>query len=181
MSIRINKEGKIKLFLTISLLIYSAIVTGITEIYIVMLPMLASTIGDISIMSSRGCCTGKKEKSFEYGIIAFGAAHLLYIAMMPTKISLKLLLIAVPLYAIAAWFAINKKRTLASVFYALIIILNFINSILFHPLAMVGMIFFIISDILLAIFEDKNPKWQIAIWVTYVIAQICIITTFLLI
>ena len=135
MSIRINKEGIIKLFLTTALLIYSAVVTGITEgIYVVILPMFASTIGDIAIMSSRGCCSNKKENSFEYGIIAFGAAHLLYIAMMSTKISLKLLFVAVPLYAIAAWFAINKKRTPASVFYALIILLNFINSIIFNQL-----------------------------------------------
>lgn len=177
----INKEGKIKLLLTTLLLACSAVVTVISQwVYLVILPMFASTIGDISIMTSRGCCTGKKENTFEFGIIAFGAAHLLYIAMMQTQYSLKILLIAFILYAITVCLAINKKRTAASVFYAMIIILNFINSIFFHPLAMIGMILFIISDILLAIFEDKNPLWQIPIWIFYVAGQICLLTSLLL-
>lgn len=180
--LKINSEGKSKLLLTTLMLIYSAIVTGITEwVYLVVLPMFASTIGDIMIMASRGCCTGKKQNSFEFGIIAFGAAHLLYIAMMNTQISLKLLLIGFLLYAVTAVLAINKKRTAASVFYALIILLNFINSIFFHPLAMIGMIFFIVSDIILAIFEDKKTWWQIPIWIFYVVGQVCIITSFLII
>ena len=180
--ISINKEGKIKLILTTLLFACSAVVTVISQwVYLVILPMFASTIGDISIMTSRGCCTGKKENTFEFGIIAFGAAHLLYIAMMQTQYSLKILLIAFILYAITVCLAINKKRTAASVFYAMIIILNFINSIFFHPLAMIGMILFIISDIILAIFEDKDPRAQIAIWFFYVTGQLCIITSFLLI
>lgn len=180
--IKINQEGKIKLFLTTVLLIYSAVATGKTEwVYVVILPMFASTIGDIAIMSSRGCCTGKKEKSFEYGIIAFGAAHLLYIALMKTQYSTTILLIAFIIYAITAWLAANKKRTPASVFYALVIILNFVNSIFFHPLALIGMVLFLISDIILAIFEDKSPWWQIPIWIFYVAGQICLITSVLLI
>lgn len=180
--IRFNTEGKIKLFLSTLLFICSLVVTGITEaVYLVFLPMFASSIGDINIMASRGCCTGYKEDTFENGVIAFAAAHLLYITAMQTKISHQLLIVGFVFFAIVVYFAISRKRILACVFYGLIILLDFINSTLFHPLAMVGMIFFIISDVLLAIFEDKGPWWQIPIWIFYVAGQICIITSFLLV
>lgn len=177
--LRINREGTIKLRLSLLLLAFSVAIAIKKENIVLFLPMLASTIGDIAIMSSRGCCTGKKENSFEYGIIAFATAHLYYICLMKTVISPYLIVIAFLLLA-AIVFA-SENRNVASALYAVVIIMNAINSYFFHPLAFVGMILFIISDILLALFEDKSPWWQIPIWIFYVAGQICLLTSLFLV
>lgn len=173
-------EGYVKFLLSALLVEYSAYVGMKTLSVAVFLAMFASYFGDIFIMASRGCLTGRKEKTFNYGIVSFATAHLLYILTMNTSYSLLILLAGIMMFSVTLFMVINNDRKYASVFYAVIIILNFINSIFYHPLAIIGMIFFIISDTILAINEEKSPLWQIPIWITYVTAQICIITSILL-
>lgn len=177
---KLRIEGYVKFLLTALLVEYSAYVGMRALSVTVFLAMFASYFGDIFIMASRGCITGRKEKTFNYGIISFAAAHLLYILTMTTSYSLLILLVGILMFSVTLFMVLNNDRKYASVFYAVIIILNFINSIFYHPLAMIGMIFFIISDTILAIFEEKNPLWQIPIWITYVTAQVCIITSIFL-
>lgn len=176
--LRINKEGWIKLSLSLMLLTFSVAVSIEKNLFVIFFPMLASIIGDILIMSSRGCCTGKKENSFEYGIIAFAVAHLFYISIMPTQISFGILIAGFAF--VTAIVFVNENRIVASALYAIVLILSTINAFFFHPLAFTGMILFIISDVILVIFEEKDPRWQIPIWIFYVAGQICLLTSLLL-
>lgn len=181
MKIRLTKEGKIKLSLSLALLLYSLIISIVNRNAYAFLPMWWSTIGDICIMSSRGCIFGgKKTETFKAGIVSFAFAHLTYIAIMQTKISLICFLISFFLFFIVAITAMKYDKKVASAFYSIILILNFVNSIFFNTLAVVGLASFIISDATLAKFEEEDPKWQILIWITYVLAQFSILTSLLL-
>lgn len=180
--LRINAEGRIKLFFSLSLFVYSIYISVTTEHHLIFLPMLASTFGDTSIMASRGCLgpAYHDKDLFKLGIVSFALAHILYMLDMPTKADTVIQLITIILIFIVAGTS-RLNKTIPSAFYALVLILAFINAILFNWLTAVGYALFIISDGILAIFEEKNPKWQIPIWVFYVSAQICILSSFLLV
>ena len=181
MKVRLTNEGKIKLLLSVSLLLYASVISIINRNLYAFLPMLWSTIGDICIMSSRGCIFGKeKTNTFKCGIISFAFAHMTYIAVMQTKISLTFFFIAALLFIFIVITAIKCNKVVPSAIYAIILILNFINSIFFDVLAVVGLASFIISDAILAKYEEENERWQILIWATYVFAQICILTSLLI-
>ena len=64
--------------------------------------------------------------------------------------------------------------------YAVCLALNAVNSWSFSTLAGIGGILFLVSDAILSVFEKKSPKWQLAIWFTYVPAQICLLTAILI-
>ena len=180
--LRINAEGRIKLFFSLSLFIYSIFISVITEYHLIFLPMLGSTFGDSFIMASRGCL-GKAyhdKDLFKLGIVSFALAHILYMINMPTETGNILPLITLLLvFVVAGTSRLNK--TIPSAVYAIVLILAFINAIFFNWLAAIGYALFIISDGILAIFEEKNPKWQIPIWVFYVSGQACILSSFLLV
>lgn len=180
LKLRINGEGKIKLFLSIALFLYSIIVTIITSNIGAMFSMLFSMIGDISIMASRGALTGKKENTFDVGIVAFAFAHMCYICARDNG-DIITMAVALPIFitvfAITLFQPLGKKWNYIP--YAVMIVLNVINAWQFNWLAGVGGILFIISDSILSIFEKKEPKYQIAIWITYVPAQILFLTSFL--
>lgn len=181
MKVRLTKEGKIKLLLSSLLFVYSIIVSIIKIESYAFLPMLWSMMGDICIMSSRGCIYGgEKTHTFKAGIISFAFAHMTYIAIMQTKISLTFFFISALLFILIVITAMKCNKAVPSAIYAIILILNFVNSIFFNVIATVGLASFIISDATLAKYEEKEEKWQILIWVTYVFAQICILTSLLI-
>ena len=178
--LRINAEGIVKLIFSTGLFIFSIIVSIRGENKLIFLPMLFSMIGDINIMSSRGCITGEKQNTFNYGIVAFAFAHLLYIENMPTDIQLLVELAGFILFIFVVYTSAIYKKTIPSIFYAVILLLNLINAMCYDKQIMWGIILFIVSDTILAIWEDKNPLWQIPIWVFYVLGQFRIISRFLL-
>lgn len=181
MKIRLTNEGKIKLVLSLSLMVYASIISIINRNFNAILPMLWSMIGDICIMSSRGCIFGgKKTNTFKFGIISFAVAHMTYIAVMQTKFSLTFFFISAFLFIFIMVTSLKCNKTVPSAIYAIILIMNFINSIFFDVLAVVGLASFIISDAVLAKYEEENERWQILIWATYVFAQICILTSLVL-
>lgn len=178
MKIRLTREGIIKLSLSLALLVCALIISIVNRNAYAALPMWWSTMGDICIMSSRGCIfNGKKTKTFKAGIVCFAFAHITYIALMQTRISLICFFISFFLFFIVAITAMKYDKKVASAFYAIILILNFVNSTFFNTLAAVGLASFIVSDATLAKFEEDDPKWQILIWITYVFAQISILTS----
>lgn len=183
---KINKEGLIKLFLSFSLLVYSIIVSVIAKNFIIAAAMLCSSIGDFCIMASRGVFSGKKRKdSFSAGVIMFAIAHCIYISAMENKYTDIFFIVAVLVMIVTSSAAQNidkgaKAETVMMVSYAVCLLINMINAFIFSILSGVGVIFFMISDGILALKEKKEPKWQIPIWITYVLAQICIITSFLI-
>ena len=178
--LRINAEGIVKLIFSIGLFIFSIIVSIRGENKLIFLPMLFSMIGDISIMSSRGCITGKRENTFNYGIVAFAFAHILYIENMQTDIQLLVELASFILFIFVFYTSFTYNKIIPSIFYAFILLLNLMNAIYYDKQIMWGLILFIVSDTILAIWEDKNPLWQVPIWVFYVLGQFRIISRFLL-
>lgn len=180
LKLRINGEGKVKLILSLSLFVYSIIVTTITNNIGPMFAMLFSMIGDISIMASRGVLTGKKENTFDVGIVAFAFAHMCYICARDNGdiISMAVALpIFITVFAITLFQPLGKKWNYIP--YAIMILINVINAWQFNWVAGIGGILFIVSDSILSIFEEKDPKYQIAIWITYVPAQILFLTSFI--
>lgn len=179
-----NAEGATKLSLTFLLLAYSLIAAIVTKNLLIFLAMFLSTIGDIFIMTSRGALTvlvGKREKQFQNGVVAFGMSHLVYIATLRTEFSIKLFWIAVPVVIILLFIRIFSTYDLQLMAtYAVVILMNLANSIDYSWYAAAGVALFIVSDSILAICEKRNPRWQIAIWVTYVSAQVLLITSTIL-
>lgn len=182
---RIKTEGIVKLALTFALSIFSLIVAIITRNIFILIGMVLSTGGDIQIMASRDALsTGKNKTQFTKGVVFFAIAHLAYVlSMQETKWWSTIIgfeVIFCILVCIIAILTKMKGNILLNACYAICIIFAVINSWQFHWLAGIGYMFFVISDLILIIFEDKNPKWQIPIWITYVVAQICIISSFLM-
>lgn len=177
--LRLNQEGKIKLLFSLALLIFSLGVAMVAKNKYIFLAMLCSSAGDILIMSSRGCITGKKENQFENGVIAFAMAHLAYMVAMPTELSDTCLYIAIWCFVLIIFLNFNakiKQGIWICIPYAVCLALNAVNSWSFSTFAGIGGILFLVSDAILSVFEKKSPKWQLAIWVTYVPAQICLLT-----
>lgn len=170
--LNVNREGKIKLFFSLAVLVGSVYVSISKQNILPFVAMFFASIGDTAIMASRGALTGKKEKTFDYGVVAFAASHAVYIYAMGKRpvfvvISIVLFIAVVILTKIkpenAKWHFIP---------YTLILFTSCANAWLFAIMAGIGMVLFLLSDLILSIFEEKNPKWQIPIWVTYIPAQI---------
>ena len=181
---RIAKEGKIKLILSFTLFVYSVIISIISKQLI--MGMFLSMGGDVLIMKSRQLFGNEKDETdFPLGVMLFAYAHMTYTLLMSTnsKIYIGAIIlegICVVMVMVMTSFIYKTKKYIIFT-YAICLVLAAINAWQFHYLAGIGYTLFIASDIILALFEDKNPKWQIAIWATYVPAQILILTSFLLV
>ena len=189
---RIQLEGAVKATLSILVLVFAVVTAVVTGNVWVALAMIASTAGDINIMNSRGCfLTEKNKKYFGWGMISFAVAHLLYILAMEGykgwSVIVGLELLFCTFVPIMIW-GLSKteenfdplKSSVLQVIYAICIILAAISALLFHWLTALGYCLFIASDLILSKCEDKDLKYQIAIWATYIPAQICIIASFLI-
>lgn len=186
MKLRINTEGKIKLFLSLSLFFYSIVVSLATNNYIICVAMCLSSIGDILLLANRGCLTEKKKETFLYGIVAFSLSHLLYMCAMNVSFLSKVLIcIAFGLIVILSVFVMGKGESKITAFsiYGVILLLNVFNSLNFSLIAGIGMILFTISDLIIAVCKIRKNRTlvsQFLIWITYVLAQIYLLTSFLL-
>lgn len=178
--LKVNREGKTKLSLSFSVVIYALIVTIITRNWEAILIMLLACAGDINIMASRGALTGKKENTFNSGVMCFALAHFGYVsAMGRNPLCMGITMTA----CVLIYMCINLRPSddkLLYIPYGIAIITNAVNAWNFSYIAGIGMILFVISDIVLSIFEEKNPKWQIVIWATYIPAQVLMLTAILL-
>lgn len=137
-------------------------------------------------MSSRNALgTGKDKTQFTKGVIFFAFAHFIYLLSMEVtkgwSVIVGLQLILLVLICIIAYGTKLESNTLLNICYAICILLATINAWRFHWLAGIGYVLFIISDIILIIKEDKEPWWQIPIWLFYLLGQICIISSFLMV
>lgn len=179
-TIQINREGSVKLTLSFALLAYAVCVTAYTKNIFAFLAMFFSTTGDIAIMASRGAVTGKKERSFNIGVCAFAFAHMCYVcAMLNNNVTMAIALISfIAVSGITLFQPMDKKWN--HIPYTVAIFNNAINTWLFSWVAGVGMILFLASDLILSVCEERNPKWQIPIWATYVPAQVFLLTAILL-
>lgn len=178
--LRINNEGKIKLFLSLSLFAYSLYVTFATKNMGVWYAMLLSTFGDVAIMASRGALTGRKERTFNIGVIFFSFAHLAYVgAMFNNEITVIIAVISFIAVALTTWFQ-PRGKTWNFIPYTVALLNAAVNAWLFSWVAGVGMLLFLASDAILSICEERSPKWQVAIWATYVPAQVMILTAILI-
>ena len=182
---RITNEGKIKLSFSSALFIYSAIVVLLGGAKFALPAMICSAIGDIYIMASRGVFLDRNttKNDFSEGVFSFACAHVAYIIAMPTEKSEYCFKIALICTIILAIFKINSKIANSKMFcvpYAVCLIASVVNSYEYGTLAAIGGTLFLLSDGILALFEEKGPKWQITIWATYVPAQICLLTAILL-
>ena len=185
----ITTEGQVKMVLSILLLLNALITTIEVNNICIFLAMLFSSIGDYSIASSRGAIGPTEEKNktdFNVGVAAFAVAHVLYTFAMGMKVPFEgtfVLKLAIAIVFVAACTAfllgiLDSKN--ATIPYALCLIATAFISFHFGIVTGIGYVLFVASDLILAIFEDKSPKWQYAIWGTYVPAQALIITSFLL-
>ena len=185
--LEVNREGKIKLSITLLLLLFSFIASIISKNGIVALAMCGASLGDIFLMAKRGCLTGKEEKTFIWGIISFAGSHLFYLtAMKEARFAEELAWPMLILFIVMMIMeGVGIKHTVPiCVPYGIMLILNLINSIYFNKLAIIGIILFIISDGSIVFFEIKKANRRfirdIVVWGTYIPAQICLITSFLL-
>lgn len=185
--LEVNREGKIKLAITLSLLLFSFIVAIISKNGTIALAMCGATLGDIFLMAKRGCLTGKREETFIWGIISFAGSHLFYLtAMQDTKVGFALIWPMLVLFIIMMIMeGVQIKATIPiCIPYGIMLIINLINSIYFNKVAVIGMILFVISDGSIAIFDIKKINRKnirdIIVWGTYIPAQICLISSFLL-
>lgn len=178
---RQKTEKIIKLLLTFSLLIFSIIAAIISNNEIISIAMLCSSIGDILIMASRGIFGTKKNKDqFIIGTLCFAIAHYGYLCALLQPQFFPLLIVEMCLVLGMITIAcINKFKTnkIINILYALCILISAVNAFNFHLVAGIGYVLFIISDIILIIKEDKERYWQIPIWIFYVAAQMCILTS----
>ena len=78
---KITLEGRIKLGVTSALVVLSTIVSIITGINVI-LPMLLSFGGDVSLMKNRDCFHNRSERDFRTGILFFMFAHIAYADVM---------------------------------------------------------------------------------------------------
>ena len=183
-----NKEGKIKTFLTLSLLGYSIIISCLTSNVLPFIAMFFSTCGDFSIMNYRGCARytldTRVANGLEIGMICFAVGHMSYMAKNMTiyfKTLLAIYSIAFVLLVLSVFCF--KLQNLSAALYAVILLLNVFNSFNCSILAAIGGCLFLSSDIILGVCDLKKlnaVKWQVAIWVTYVLAQICLLTSTLI-
>ena len=184
--LRINIEGKIKIGLSLLLFFYAFVAGIMINNVTIIFAMFFSVVGDILLLVNRGCFNEVKKETFNYGILAFSMSHLVYMyAMMTGVLSNIFICSVICLIDILSILIISKNKSRIAIFslYAIIILLNFLNSFNFSVIAAMGMFIFILSDITVAtskVLQKRTMGTQIIIWVTYILAQICVLTSFLL-
>ena len=184
---RVTSEGIIKLAFTFSLSVFAIIVSFIIkEPIIAAFPMFWSTCGDIWLMKKRNCFYNKSEFDFSCGVMYFMIAHLFYAKQMQTEIRDVILLIMAAImviYIIIVFVKKINKITVIVPLYALVLISSVVNTFFFNKIAFIGGLLFFISDGLIGLFmllKKNGMNTQVAIWATYVPAQILMITSLML-
>lgn len=181
--LRITLEGKVKLPLTLLLLVYSIIVSFIVKRPI-FAAMLWSNGGDYFMLKSGNCFYDKEDNDFYKGVFLFMISHMFYAGFMNTPISniiIVIMLNIAAIYVCAIAFGVKNKIILVS-FYVIILVLSVINAFNFNRMAFVGAIIFFISDALIGIFDiikNKSLLRHILVWGTYVPAQILLLSSFI--
>ena len=181
--LRINREGMVKEFLSLALVIFAIYVAITTKNLFAFFFFSFSNLGDTSIMASRGTFSGKKKNTFTLGVVFFAMAHVFYILAMKTQYSIilgKVDLILCIFVIILSIYPSARNDKLNFIPYAVCLIINVFNACMFSIIAGIGGFLFLASDGILSICEERNPKWQIAIWATYVPAQILLLTSILM-
>ena len=186
---RVTLEGKLKLSFTLLLFIYSIVVSCIVGSVGPAICMGLSTIGDIFMMKRRNVFHNKNKGDFKFAVFSFGVSHLAYVTFMNTEakdIIVTLMLIILFIYILVNYIlGLNEKCSKALIipFYAVVLILSAVNTGFFNTVALIGGILFFISDSFIGIFGIKkidNLGTNLAVWVTYVPAQILMLTSFLI-
>ena len=184
---RVNAEGIVKLILTSLLSIYAIIVSiKIGNPFVAAMPMFISSLGDINLMKNRNVFYNKDKMDFRHGVLFFMFAHIFYLNDMQTKFSLTALIIMVVMvfmFVIFAFIVKIKDDTKIVPFYAIVLITSVINTFFFNKVAFIGGLLFFISDSLIGLFillKKNGMDTQVAIWATYVPAQILLLTSLML-
>lgn len=181
--LRITLEGKIKLTLSLMLVVYSAIVSAITGIF-VFSPMALSCCGDVALMKKRNCFLNKEYSDFRYGVLFFMLAHISYALKMETEISNVIVVDMTIIFLLFTLVTMKYDKEIVIIaFYAIVLILSVANTFFFNEMAFAGGILFFISDSLIGLFmllKNKSYMGQIAIWMTYVPAQVLMLSSFLI-
>lgn len=177
--LKINREGKSKLIASLSLVVYAFVVTLISKNVGAIIVMILSFFGDVCIMAKRGALTGKKENTFDLGVMFFGFAHLGYIITMGHR-PVCIIIATIACIFICILMKVKPNSKLIYIPYAIVLFTCAINAWFFLYIAGIGMILFLLSDGVLSLFEDKAPGYQILIWVLYVPAQYLMLTSILI-
>lgn len=179
---QITLEGRIKLSLSIGLIIYSIIVSNITG-SLAFIAMLMSFGGDVFLMKRRNCFHNKEKDDFKIGVFLFMLAHIFYANTMNTQINhliISVMAIIATLYLVTIVFNCVKESIIL-MFYAIVLILSVVNTFFFNKLAFIGGVIFLISDLLILIFKIKKDNGyirEVSVWGTYILAQSLILTSF---
>lgn len=181
---RITLEGKIKLPLSLALVVYSFVVSGITGM-LISTAMLLSFGGDFYLMKNGNCFYNKGNNDFNVGVFMFMLSHLWYAHMMNTAVSH---IISPIIFCVAVIFAITilvglKKKVVVIAFYGIVLILSVVNTFNFNIMAFIGGMLFLISDACIGIFDFIKKKGlvrDLLVWGTYVPAQILMLTSFII-
>lgn len=180
--LRITLEGKIKLPISLALLVYSIIVSGLTGTMVAM-TMLMSFAGDVLLMKHGNCFYNKAPKDFAFGVLMFMASHAGYAKLMNTTENeniLSIMLCIGALYLIALLLGLENKVVISAI-YVMVLILSVINTYYYNTMAFIGGLLFLISDFAIGIFDiirNRSLLRHIAVWGTYVPAQILMMTSF---
>ena len=180
---KITLEGRIKLGVTSALVVLSTIVSIITGINVI-LPMLLSFGGDVSLMKNRDCFHNRSERDFRTGILFFMFAHIAYADVMKVDEYswIKDAMIVATMLLIFLILTGVKNNIIAIALYAVVLTLSAINMYHFYTVTFIGGMLFVLSDSLIGLFlllKKDDIVSQILIWGTYVPAQVIIQSSFL--
>lgn len=180
--LRITTEGKIKLPISLALVVYSIVTSSITGILIVT-AMLPSFGGDFFLMKNGNCFYNKTAWDFRLGVFFFMLSHVCYARLMVTEISQTILSImgcVIGVYLIAIILGLKHKLVVSAI-YVGVLVLSVVNTFYFNTMAFVGGMLFLVSDFAIGIFDiihKKNLLREIVVWGTYVPAQILMMSSF---
>jgi len=167
--------------------------------FICVIAMLASSIGDVILMDYKPFTSRLKIDLFTAGMLSFGIAHMLYIALFISKAfalgaSLNIgtyTAIGITLVAICSLITVGiKKKSISlsllslGIVYIVILSLNLcaVSTLAFSIgglayLTLIGALSFFISDMIIAFDKVKLISGgEIPIWIFYVIGQMFLIT-----
>lgn len=138
--------------------------------------LLLGTAGDAFLLA------GHKSKLFYVGMLCFFLGHLGYITYFILHLQswgyflFAMLALAFPLFKIILSFFPSKKTPLLSIYATTLIVLTAFSAASLSFIAMVGAIFFAVSDYLIAMdVLEKRTFSETAIMGTYTLAQLLIV------
>ena len=140
------------------------------------LALLMGTAGDAFLLAGH---TGKR---FYAGMLCFFVGHLVYITYFVLHLQswlyflIALLVLVFPLYKIIRSFFPSKEAPLLSIYASILIVLSSFSASSLAFIAMVGALFFAISDYLIAMdIVGRRTYSETAIMGTYTLAQLLLI------